>query len=205
MTSCPGARARAKLQRCQGTGQPSPATPRAGRKKAPVLVSLFRFVVGTQQHLTMAMDKPKRSAVADRNYLSLRIEQRRLFDRDAIQLQSESPAMRWPTRAATGRAADGTDEARRGGLHNGGRGNQRRLPVKTAHTHLPGNASGGSGLSAGPCSTCPSTTKREKWQGQSQDFSARLQCTTQPRCVHTAEHTCSAACSSRYTVHGFTP
>src|SRR5690606_17869931 len=39
---------------------------------------------------------------------------------------------------------------------------------------------------AGPCSTSPSVLKREPWQGQSQERSAELKCTTQPMCVHFA-------------------
>ena len=49
-----------------------------------------------------------------------------------------------------------------------------------------------SGLTAGPASTVPSTSKREPWQGQSQVRSASFQRVRQPRCVQRSETACSA-------------
>src|SRR5215203_3156182 len=51
---------------------------------------------------------------------------------------------------------------------------------------------------AGPLRTWPSVgSKREPWQGQSQDFSLSLKATTHPKWVQTAENSWSAPASSR--------
>ena len=52
---------------------------------------------------------------------------------------------------------------------------------------------------AGPFRRCPSfASKREPWQGQSQLRSASFQCTTHPRCGHTAECRCRPPPGSRH-------
>jgi hypothetical protein len=75
---------------------------------------------------------------------------------------------------------------------------------KPARSSLPPNrprasysSAAASGLMAGPLTTCPSVWKREPWQGQSQVRSFEFHCTTQPRCVQTAERSCSWPSSSR--------
>ncbi len=62
-----------------------------------------------------------------------------------------------------------------------------------------GQASGFSSRSftAGPWITRPVWSKREPWQGQSQDRSAWFHFTWQPRCVHTADTWCSLPPGSR--------
>ena len=54
-----------------------------------------------------------------------------------------------------------------------------------------------SGVTAGPASTAPSTSKREPWHGQSQLRSASLKCSRQPRCVQRSETPCATPSSSR--------
>src|SRR5690606_19486697 len=54
-------------------------------------------------------------------------------------------------------------------------------------------------LVAGPVITLPNGSKREPWQGQSQELSTSFQCTTHPKCVHTAEHWCRTPSWSQYT------
>ena len=52
-----------------------------------------------------------------------------------------------------------------------------------------------SGATAGPSSTEPSTAKREPWQGQSQERSAALKRSTQPRWVQPIETACKVPSS----------
>ena len=52
-------------------------------------------------------------------------------------------------------------------------------PPYSARGHGDHVSRGSSGLTAGPCSTVPSTPKREPWQGQSHERSAALNATWQ--------------------------
>ncbi len=54
------------------------------------------------------------------------------------------------------------------------------------------------GLIAGPFRILPSGANREPWHGQSQLVSVAFHETMHPRCVHTAERSCSLPLPSRY-------
>src|SRR5690606_12125641 len=73
-------------------------------------------------------------------------------------------------------------------------------PAADGHQSSSSSAYGSSGALAGPLRTTPvRASKREPWQGQSQDFSSPLQRTTQPMWVQRALWACSDPSPARYT------
>lgn len=89
-------------------------------------------------------------------------------------------------------------EGGEGGPHGGSCGPRRGRAVPgPSPPRAVQTLRGGSGRTAGPWRTSPSTPNREPWHGHSHAVSASLNATRQPRCVQRADSACRSPPSSR--------